>query len=104
MAVYSYNQILKKLGKFKNEDKLNETICKNIRRIRMEKCSEFKKTMENSVINPYTSENVASLLGYSHTHYKRYESDSDKTKKIPLIKLVQLAIILDVPIEEFLKQ
>lgn len=104
MAVYSYNQILKKLGKYKNEYKLNETICKNIRRIRTEKCSEFKKTMENSAINPYTSENVASLLGYSHTHYKRYESDSDKTKKIPLIKLIQLAIILDVPIEEFLKQ
>lgn len=104
MAVESYNHILKKLGKAKNEYKLNETICKNIRRIRIEKCSEFKKTMDYTAINPYTSENIASLLGYSHTHYKRYESDSDKTKKIPLIKLIQLAIILDVPIEEFLKQ
>lgn len=104
MAVYSYTQIMKKLEKIKNDDKLNETICRNLRRIRVERCSEFKKTMNNGVINPYTSENIASLLGYSHTHYKRYESENDKTKKIPLIRLIQLAIILDVPIEEFIKQ
>lgn len=103
MAIYNYTQIMKKLEKYKDDDKLNNTICRNLRRIRVERCSEFKKTMQNSAINPYTSENIASLLGYSHTHYKRYESENDKTKKIPLIKLIQLAIILDIPIEKLIK-
>ena len=68
-----------------------------------EKYKEFKKNYANSTINPYTTENIAALLDYNHTHYKRFESDNDSTKKIPLKKIVLLSIILDTSIEDLMK-
>lgn len=84
-------------------NKLYITICKNIKKFRLEKYHEFKSKKMNSSINPYTSENIAALLDYNHNHYKRFESINDSTKRIPLEKLVKLSIILDKNIDDFIK-
>ncbi len=102
MAIYSYQELQEKISKCNNDDLYNR-ICKNIKKLRKEKYKEFKKNCTNSTINPYTTENIAALLDYNHTHYKRFESDNDSTKKIPLKKIVLLSIILDTSIEDLMK-
>ena len=88
MAIYSYQELQEKISKCNNNDLYNR-ICKNIKKLRKEKYKEFK--------------NIAALLDYNHTHYKRFESDNDSTKKIPLKKIVLLSIILDTSIEDLMK-
>ena len=103
MAVYSFQELQTKIAKSNSED-LYVRICKNIKRIRKEKYREFKKDAPNSAINPYTTENIAALLNYNHTHYKRFESENDSTKKIPLKKLYLLTIILETSLEDLMKK
>ncbi len=82
---------------------LYTTICKNMKKFRLEKYHEFKNNNSNNTINPYTTENIAALLDYNHNHYKRFESENDTTKRIPLEKLIKLSIILDKQIDDFIK-
>lgn len=103
MKIYTYTDLLNKLNDIEDEEEIYQKICRNIKRVRLIRYHEFKEKAEPSAINPYTSENIASLLGYSHTHYKRFESENDKTIKIPLIRIIQLLLILDIPFEELLK-
>ena len=86
-----------------NKDELYITICKNIKKYRLEKYLEFKNENNYSSLNPYSTENIAALLDYNHNHYKRFESENDKTKKIPLEKIVKLSIILDKSLDDFIK-
>lgn len=78
-------------------------ICRNVKKFRLEKYHEFKSICHNKTINPYTTGNISSLLGYNHNYYKRFESENDETKVIPLIKLWKLSLILDRDISEFFK-
>lgn len=93
---------LKELISKVNKDMLYVRICKNIKKFRIEKYNEFKLKNSN-LINPYSTEKIAELLDYNHNHYKRFESENDSTKKIPLEKLVKLSIILDKKIEDFIE-
>ena len=77
---------------------------KNIKKYRLEKYNEFKNTNINDTLNPYSTENISALLDYNHNHYKRFESENDSTKRIPLEKLVKLSIILDKNLDDFLKK
>ena len=86
-----------------NTDMLYIKICRNIKKYRLEKYNEFKITKKNNSINPYSTENIAALLDYNHNHYKRFESENDSTKKIPLQKLVKLSIILEKQLDDFIK-
>ena len=98
-----YHDLQEKINKLNKED-IFETICKNIKKYRLEKYNEFKRTNINDSLNPYSTENISALLEYNHNHYKRFESENDSTKRIPLEKLVKLSIILDKNIDEFLKK
>lgn len=100
--VYSYQELQSKLINI-NKEELYKKICKNIKRIRKEKYNEFKKLGINNTINPYTTENISDLLNYNHTHYKRFESDNDSTKRMPLDKLILLTIIFDTTLDELIK-
>lgn len=102
MTVSNFKEIQSKISKNKNDD-IYAKICKNIKKIRKEKYREFKKKAINSEINPYTTENMAALLSYNHTHYKRFESENDSTKKIPLKKLIMISKILDTSLEDLMK-
>ena len=102
MAISNFNELQKKVEKI-DKDELYNRICKNIKTIRQEKYQEFKKIYKNDCINPYTTESIAELLDYNHTHYKRFESENDSTKRIPLEKLILLAMIFDITIDELIK-
>lgn len=102
MRIYNYQELQNKICKV-DKHELDRRICKNIKRIRLERYNEFKKEYKTNSINPYSTENIAALLDYSHTHYKRFESENDKTKKIPLEKLILLTIIFDTTLDELIK-
>lgn len=86
-----------------DKNSIYNTICKNIKKFRIEKYNEFKKQNSNNTINPYSSENISALLDYNHNHYKRFESETDSTKQIPLEKIIKLSIILEKNIDDFIK-
>ena len=102
MAVQNFQVLQEKVSNL-DKDMLYVKICKNIKIFRLEKYKEFKKSNNYSRINPYSTENIAALLDYNHNHYKRFESENDSTKKIPLDKLIKLSIISDKNLEDFLK-
>lgn len=102
MVIYDF-QKLKKLVTSFDKEKMYTNICKNIKKFRLQRYNEFKKGNYSSTINPFSTENIAELLEYNHTHYKRFESENDNTKIIPFDKLVKLSIILDVKLEDFLE-
>lgn len=103
MAISEYEKLQEKVSAFNNDDEFYQNICKNLKKYRQEKYNEFKKKNFDKEINPFTTENMAALLEYSHTHYKRFESVNDSTKRIPLPKLFKISVILGRPIEDFLK-
>jgi len=103
MAVSDFEKLQAKVGKVKSEKEIFMNICKNLKKFRLEKYKEFKnKQGSTNSINPYTTEKMAELLDYSHTHYKRFESETDSTKKIPLTKLKKIAIILGKKVDDFI--
>lgn len=102
MAVEDFQTLQEKLYNI-NNDETFKIICRNIKKFRLEKYQEYKKSKTNSKINPYSTENIAALLDYNHNHYKRFESENDSTKRIPLDKLYRLSIILDKNLSDFVK-
>ena len=86
-----------------DKTKLLINVCKNIKKFRIEKYNEYKIKNPNSSLNPYTTDSIAALLNYNHNHYKRFESDNDSTINIGFDKLVKLSIILEKPLDEFIK-
>lgn len=101
---FTYEQLQNKLSGI-NQEYLYRVICRNVKQYRLMRHREFKRSYYGvSDINPYTTENIAALLGYNHTYYKRFESETDETKSIPLFKLFELSVILDVGIENFFKE
>lgn len=104
MAIYSYQELQNKLENYTNDKDLYKIICKNIKMYRKERNQEFKSNCISNSINPYTSENFAALLDYNHTHYKRFESENDSTKKMPLIKILMATTILDVDIMDLFQE
>lgn len=102
MANKEFEELQEEISKI-NIDDLYANICNNIKKYRLEKYNEFKAMNSQSTINPYSTENVAALLDYNHNHYKRFESETDSTKRIPLDKLAKLSIILDKTIDDLLK-
>lgn len=102
MAVQNFQVLQDKVANL-DKNMLYIRICKNIKKFRLEKYNEFKKSENRSSINPYSTENIAALLDYNHNHYKRFESENDSTKKIPLDKIIKLSIILEKNLEDFIK-
>lgn len=103
MAISEYEKLQEKLASYKTDEEFYQNICRNLKKYRQEKYKEFKETNFDNEINPFTTENMAALLEYSHTHYKRFESANDSTKRIPLPKLYKISVILGRPMEDFLK-
>lgn len=102
MANTKFEELQEETSKI-NLDDLYTKICKNIKKYRLEKYNEFKAMNSQTTINPYSTENVSALLDYNHNHYKRFESETDSTKRIPLDKLAKLSIILEKTIDDLLK-
>ena len=102
MAIYTYQDLQKRINNINNEE-IYRRICKNIKTIRKAKYKEFKEICKSNTINPYSTENLSALLNYNHNYYKRFESDNDSTKKIPIEKLLIIITIFDISFDDLLK-
>ena len=102
MALCEFEELQRKVSKI-YRDETYKKLCKNIKKIRLKRYQQFKSQVKTTIINPYSTENISALLDYNHTHYKRFESETDSTKQMPLDKIVKLSIILDTSIDELLK-
>lgn len=100
--IETFQDLQKRMANF-NLSNYQATICKNIKRIRKELYEENKSfCLKNNLRNPYSSQNVAELLGISHEYYKRLES-FDKTKPISLKLFLKVVTLFDKDISEFFK-
>ena len=102
MILNSFEELQRKVSNI-SKDETYKKLCKNIKKYRLERYKQFKKHEKNSTLNPYSTENISALLDYNHNHYKRFESENDSTKQMPLDKILKLSIILNVSIDELLK-
>lgn len=104
MATSEFEKLQEKVSKVSNDEELYSQICTNIKKFRLEKYNAFKASNPSRTLNPYSSENMAALIEYNHTHYKRFESANDSTKKIPLTKLRKIAVVLDKTVDDFMNK
>ena len=57
-----------------NREDVCKTVCKNIKKFRLERYREFKENISHDPsLNPYSTQNISELLNYSHNFYKRFE-------------------------------
>lgn len=82
--------------------KLLQVLAVNLMKFRLERYEKYKK-LDKNVDNPYSSENIASLLNISRRHYKRLENPNYITKNISLEKLLILSEIYRIPLDNFFK-
>lgn len=102
MTLTNFEELQRKVSKISKEETYKK-LCKNIKKFRLERYHQFKEQEKNSTLNPYSTENISALLDYNHNHYKRFESETDSTKQMPLDKILKLSIILNVSIDDLLK-
>lgn len=102
MVLNSFEELQRKISNI-SKDETYKKLCKNIKKYRLERYKQFKEHEKNSTLNPYSTENISALLDYNHNHYKRFESENDSTKQMPLEKILKLSIILNVSIDDLLK-
>lgn len=84
------------------EKEVLKIVSANLKKYRLslyEKYSSLKKDVDN----PYSSENIASMLNISRRHYNRLENPNYISKNLSIEKLVILSKIYDVPLEDFFK-
>ena len=75
----------------------------NLRKFRMERFKLYK--LDNAEIdNPYSIDNISSLLNITRRHYARLENPSCSGKNITLDKLLILSKVYDVAINDFFKK
>lgn len=84
------------------DKKLLKVLAENLERYRVSLYEKYKQS-NKQMDNPYSSENIASLLDISRRHYKRLENPNYITKNISIEKLLILSEVYDVPLEDFFK-
>lgn len=82
--------------------KLLRVLSSNLKKYRLSLYEEYKQ-LGKKVDNPYSSENIASLLNISRRHYKRLENPNSITKNISIEKLLILSEVYKIPLEDFFK-
>lgn len=84
------------------DKKILKLLAINLKKYRLSLYEQYKQ-QNKQVDNPYSSENIASLLDISRRHYKRLENPNYITKNISIEKLFILSAVYKVPLEAFFK-
>ncbi len=82
--------------------KILKILANNLKKYRLSLYEQYKQN-NRQVDNPYSSENIASLLDISRRHYKRLENPNYITKNISIEKLFILSEVYKIPLEDFFK-
>ena len=75
------------------------TLAANLKKLRLNHYNEYK-TLNKKIDNPYSLDNISSLLGISRRHYSRLENPNYTSKNITLEKLIILSKIYEVTIDD----
>lgn len=102
MQLYEAYEMVEMAEKIK-ERKCLIILSENLKKYRLYLYEEYNK-LKKGVDNPYSSENIASILNISRRHYKRLENPNAITKNISIEKLLILSEIYNIPLEDFFKK
>ena len=84
------------------EKEMLKVLAKNLKKYRLSLYEQYKK-LDKKTDNPYSSENIATLLDISRRHYKRLENPNYITKNISIEKILILSEVYNIPLEDFFK-
>ncbi len=79
-----------------------KNLAANLKKLRLEHYKKYKE-LNNKIDNPYSLDNISSLLGISRRHYSRLENPNYTSKNITLDKLIILSKIYEIKIDDLLK-
>lgn len=79
-----------------------KNLAANLKKLRLEHYKKYKE-LNNKIDNPYSLDNISSLLGISRRHYSRLENPNYTSKNITLDKLTILSKIYEIKIDDLLK-
>ncbi len=80
----------------------SKILATNLKKIRLAHYNEYKK-INGNIDNPYSVDNIASVLDISRRHYTRLENPNYITKNITMEKLIILAKIYEISLDTFFK-
>lgn len=84
------------------EKEMLKVLANNLKKYRLSLYEQYKK-LDKKTDNPYSSENIATLLDISRRHYKRLENPNYITKNISIEKILILSEVYNIPLEDFFK-
>ncbi len=102
MELFESYQMEEFVDTIKNSN-IQEIIAENIKNLRLEHYQLYKKK-KKGIDNPYSTENIASLLDISKRHYTRIENPKYTTKNINIEKLLILSKIYNKSLDYFTKK
>lgn len=80
-----------------------KTLAANLKKLRLGHYNKYKE-LNNKIDNPYSLDNISSLLGISRRHYSRLENPNYTSKNITLEKLIILSKIYEVKIDDLVNK
>ena len=100
MKLLESYQMVEIAEKIKEKEML-KVLAKNLKKYRLSLYEQYKK-LDKKTDNPYSSENIATLLDISRRHYKRLENPNYITKNISIEKILILSEVYNIPLEDFI--
>lgn len=101
MKLLESYQMVEIAEKIKEKEML-KVLANNLKKYRLLLYEQYKK-LDKKTDNPYSSENIATLLDISRRHYKRLENPNYITKNISIEKILILSEVYNIPLEDFFK-
>ena len=101
MELLESYQMVEIAEKIKEKEML-KVLANNLKKYRLLLYEQYKK-LDKKTDNPYSSENIATLLDISRRHYKRLENPNYITKNISIEKILILSEVYNIPLEDFFK-
>lgn len=81
----------------------SKKLAANLKQLRIAHYKQYQ-SLNNAIDNPYSLDNISSLLEISRRHYSRLENPNYTTKNITLEKLIVLSKIYDISIDDLINK
>lgn len=85
-----------------NQKNIASILSKKLKHFRLDMYEKYK-ALDKDIDNPYSTENISSLLSISRRHYQRLENPKCVSKNISMDKLLILSRIYGISLDEFFK-
>ncbi len=88
---------------FVKNNNYSKILATNLKKFRLEHYKEYASVI-GKTDNPYSLDNISSLLDITRRHYTRLENPNYTTKNITMEKLIILSKIYEIPLDDFFKE